>query len=74
MCIRDSTKADGHQLEKLSHSIPIALRNMEHVTLMNHPDIHWAELKCLLNGINFESVWKETINNVMSFAKSRYDI
>ena len=67
-------KPDGHQLENLSRDIPIALRNMEHVTLMNHPDIHWAELKLLLNNINFASVWKATINDVMSFANSRYDI
>ena len=69
-----TTKPDGHQLENLSRDIPIALRNMEHVTLMNHPDIHWAELKLLLNNINFASVWKATINDVMSFANSRYDI
>lgn len=69
-----NTRKDGHQLEKLAKEIPIALENGEHVTIMNHPDIHWEELKLLLGRLNLDSVLKESIHKVLMSVGNGYHV
>jgi hypothetical protein len=60
-----TTKPEGHQLEKLRLDVPKALEEGGHVTIMNHPDIHWPELMSLLDGLRLDGVWSATINDVV---------
>jgi hypothetical protein len=46
-----NTKPEGHALASLRSSVPAALARGEHVVVMNHPDIHLAELFELLRGL-----------------------
>ena len=60
-----TTKPDGHQLEKLRLDVPKALEEGGHVTIMNHPDIHWQELISLLDGLTLDGVWCAPIADVV---------
>jgi hypothetical protein len=60
-----NTKPDGHQLERLRLDVPKALEEGGHVTIMNHPDIHWQELMTLLDGLALDGVWCATISEVV---------
>ena len=60
-----NTKPDCHQLEKLRLDVPKALEEGGHVTIMNHPDIHWRELMTLLDGLSLDGVWRATTTEVV---------
>ena len=59
-----NTKPEGHQLHKLSNEIPAAMERGEHVVVMNHPDIHWNELRLLFTGLDLSKAWLATLESV----------
>jgi len=59
-----NTKPEGHQLEKLSRDIPLAIKAGEHVIIMQHPDIHWNELRVLLGSLQLDGIYKATMKAV----------
>lgn len=66
-----STKADGHQLAELERAIPQAFGRAEHVIIMNHPDIHRAELCALLRGLDLRQVEHLTLQQAACRARER---
>lgn len=67
----DSTmKPDGHYLKALQESVPRELQKGGHVTVMNHPDIHVAELRELLTGLDCTGVWRATVEEAVAWRMS----
>ncbi|TWO72104.1 hypothetical protein FN976_05145 [Caenimonas sedimenti] len=58
-----TTKPDGHQLERLREEVPRALAEGGYVTVMNHPDIHWPEMRALMQGLDLHRVWTATLRD-----------
>ncbi|MBL4810721.1 MAG: hypothetical protein JKY43_11765 [Phycisphaerales bacterium] len=55
-----TTKPEDHQLIFLGQDIPRCLDRGEHVIIMNHPDIHWAELQELIRNLDTADTWLAT--------------
>jgi len=69
-----TTKPEDHQLDFLSKDIPRCLDRGEHVIIMNHPDIHWRELRRLLEGLDTTGVWKATLDQAAEWtAREKYN-
>ena len=62
-----NTKPEGHALASLRESVPAALARGEHVVVMNHPDIHLAELFELLRGLPRSRVWNTTYRDLVAW-------
>jgi hypothetical protein len=60
-----TTRPEGHLLDSLQAEVPGLLAEGGHVTIMNHPDIHWDELQALLSSIEFEGVWCANVIGVI---------
>lgn len=58
------TAPDAHHLSRLEQVIPDLLGRGFHVVLMNHPDVHLAELRKLLTELNLRCVWCATLDEV----------
>lgn len=54
------TAPDAHYLVDLLRMIPARLAVGDHVTIMNHPDIHRPELEKLLSLLSLGNVWAAT--------------
>jgi hypothetical protein len=67
-----NTSPSGHHLAKLLHDVPSALRNGVHVIIMNHPDIHWAELQRLIESLTLSNVWACTMKQAATHATKRH--
>jgi hypothetical protein len=64
------TAPDAHRLVKLETNVPTFLADGQHVTLMNHPDIHIDELKQLITGLDLSSTWCATFHQVAEWIKA----
>ena len=64
------TAVDAHQLDHLLSEVPKLLAAGEHVTLMNHPDIHRQELKVLLNTLVDRDLWCATHGQTVDWSRS----
>lgn len=54
------TRPDAHALDALAAEVPLRLGRGGLVTVMNHPDIHRAQLQSLFAGIDLSSAWRTT--------------
>ena len=64
------TAADAHQLDHLKSEVPKLLAAGEHLTIMNHPDIHRQELKALLGSLVDRDLWCATHREVVDWSRS----
>lgn len=64
-----STKPEAHQLESFLRLIPSALESGAHVVVMNHPDIHWPELKTLLGDLKLRESWSCTLEEAALWSR-----
>lgn len=68
------TAPDAHYLDDLMHGVPARLAAGDHVTIMNHPDIHRPELEKLLLSLPMDKVWAATHAEVVEWvATTRFD-
>lgn len=63
------TAPDAHRFKDLAEIIPSRLAAGEHVTVMNHPDIHQQELLLLLRNTMTKSVWAATHEEVCEWSR-----
>jgi hypothetical protein len=56
-----STRPEDHRLELLAERLPPRLARGEIVVLMNHPDVHAAQLIELVTKLVAEDVWRPTM-------------
>jgi hypothetical protein len=56
-----STRPEDHRLELLTERLPPRLARGEIVVLMNHPDVHAAELIALVTRLVADDVWRPTM-------------
>lgn len=54
------TAPTAHYLDDLLRDVPSRLAAGDHVTVMNHPDIHRPEFERLLSGLALDDVWPTT--------------
>jgi hypothetical protein len=54
------TRPEAHALDALAAEVPLRLGRGGLVTVMNHPDIHRAQLQSLFAGIDLSSAWRTT--------------
>jgi len=54
------TAPDAHALHILQERVPVRLQEGQHVTIMNHPDVHLDQLRKLLMTLDMTRVWKVT--------------
>jgi hypothetical protein len=60
----------GHCLDSLLPEAREALRQGEHLVLMNHPDIHGESLRQLLDSLDLSGVWNATLAEVASWFRA----
>lgn len=63
-----STKPGANQLDVMRRLVPQAIETGQHVVVMNHPDIHWAEFKTLLGELDREGIWNATMAEIAEWA------
>jgi len=68
----NSTADEDHAHDALAQSLPKSLAAGEHVTLMNHPDIHRKELESLIASLDFRRVWRETPGAVVDWFRNTH--
>ena len=56
-----------HHLEFLLRKIPADIRMGGHVVVLNHPDIHVAQLRELLDSIDMTGVWRASLAEVANW-------
>jgi hypothetical protein len=64
-----STKPEGHNLVALCERVPATLAKGAYCIVMNHPDIHVAELEALITSLDLRSVWKATLAEVARWTR-----
>jgi peptidoglycan/xylan/chitin deacetylase (PgdA/CDA1 family) len=64
-----STDPGGHDLDNLLRLVPECLGRGGYVIVMNHPDIHFAQLEYLLRTIDLRSAWRATLAETMSWTR-----
>ncbi|UCD74896.1 MAG: hypothetical protein JSV91_14055 [Phycisphaerales bacterium] len=68
------TGPEAHNLDRLSRVVADLLRDGGHAVVMNHPDIHFAQLRQLLGELHLAAVWPATFRQIgrwVSAAKLR---
>ncbi len=60
-------RPEGHRLAALLPEAQAALRRGEHCVVMNHPDIHVAEMVALIEGLDLEGAWRATFAQVAAW-------
>jgi hypothetical protein len=63
------TSPDAHQCPQLRIMLPELIKDSEHVTVMNHPDIHRTELKTLLDNIARADLWHATHADIVDWVR-----
>lgn len=63
-------RPEGHALGDLERMVPPAIATGDHVVIMNHPDIHRAELLALLAPIDRSAVWPATFRDLAAWSNA----
>lgn len=64
------TAPEAHRLEMLAASIPGHILNGGHIVVMNHPDLHWAELASLIDRLDLVDSWCCTMEEAARWARA----
>ena len=67
-----TTRPEDHQLGVLLKNVPKDFDSGSHAIVMNHPDIHWPQLRELIEKLPLDGVFRATMHDTARwFAEQR---